>query len=692
MALDPYDSCPCGSGKKFKWCCQPIHVEINKAFEQDAAGQHEVALRSMDAVAAQHPGNPEVWGRKAQLLYQMDKVEEAESALQKAFELSPNYPFGHYLRGKFRQYEGEIPGALILFRKAAELYDPAARQILGNLHALIADCELRLNRPVAARAALETARRFDPAADEFAKSLDAIFGEEGRYPLAARRAYAYQSPPAEPADRRAAWDRALGSAATGKLGDAARAFQQLVQENDQDAAAWYNLGLTRAWQGDHPAALEALDRYVVLEPDTDKAAAAWALAEVLRLGQGMEEQADYVEHSAFLPLRDPKAFLDALTGLERERRLFGVQVNQENGILTGLVLEPVQALTPELAARATPRLGAYLLMGGPMARVWHVNRDSCEKVVQELGTRAGDAIGEAEFHRGPAQFSEVLAEGLGFPVGSADEADTKKRMEESYARYLEETWIHRPLHSLGHIPAIDAAGHANLRKKLCGVVQFLEECGGIGPRLYDFNRLRRKLGLLADAPVAAETAAADFSALNAAELAQLSPESLTDEQAEEAYQAALKLDAREIAARLARNLIGRSPRPDRPDRFALYGQLVQQALTEGDTTAALDFVNEGEKADCEHNQGRRRNDYELRRAQIQARRGDIDLAQETFERLIARDPSELRFRGSAAEAMLSARQGPRALRFAQEGLEQARKQNQRDSEEYFKELVAAAQK
>ena len=84
MAFDPYGPCPCGSGKKFKWCCQPIHVEIDKAFRQDEDGQHDMALRIMSGVVAQHPDNPEAWGRHAQLLYQNDRVEEAEKALDKA--------------------------------------------------------------------------------------------------------------------------------------------------------------------------------------------------------------------------------------------------------------------------------------------------------------------------------------------------------------------------------------------------------------------------------------------------------------------------------------------------------------------------------------------------------------------------------------------------------------------------------
>ena len=42
MAFDPYDPCPCGSGKKFKWCCQPVYVQIDKAFQQDADGLQRV--------------------------------------------------------------------------------------------------------------------------------------------------------------------------------------------------------------------------------------------------------------------------------------------------------------------------------------------------------------------------------------------------------------------------------------------------------------------------------------------------------------------------------------------------------------------------------------------------------------------------------------------------------------------------
>jgi hypothetical protein len=180
--------------------------------------------------------------------------------------------------------------------------------------------------------------------------------------------------------------------------------------------------------------------------------------------------------------------------------------------------------------------------------------------------------------------------------------------------------------------------------------------------------------------------------MGAAELAALNAANLSDEQLEQAYQAAVKLDAEELAANFARNLIARPMQPERTDRFPWYSYLTQHALRSGDKDAALDYINEGEKADCEHNEGRRRNDYEQRRGQVHVKRGEVEQAAEVFQRLIERVPSNFRYRGSAAEAMLSLRQPARALRFAEEGIAAARQSNDRDSEQYLQELAAAANK
>jgi hypothetical protein len=246
---------------------------------------------------------------------------------------------------------------------------------------------------------------------------------------------------------------------------------------------------------------------------------------------------------------------------------------------------------------------------------------------------------------------------------------------------------------------MDAAGHTVLRRKLLGVIRFVEDCSKGGMvSTYDFGRLRRKLGLTAGAGAALAAAGAgvaaatDISAMGAPELAGLQAESLGPAELEQAWHAAQKLDANDLAVRFAKVLATKPADPARPDRYPLFNYLTQQALQEGDTTGALDWVNEGEKNDCEQNEGRRRNDYELRRGQVHVKRGEVDAAGDVFQRLIDRVPTEMRFRTAAAEAMLSLRQGAKALAFAEAGLESARKQNDRDSADHLQELVAAAKK
>ncbi len=693
MAIDPYASCPCGSGKKFKWCCQDIHEEIDRAFGQQQEGQHEAALRTMEEVVRKHPDNPEAWGRQAQLLSVNGRVEEAEQALEKAFALNPNYAYGHLLRGMFRQQEGELVGALMLFRKAVELYAADAPD-LGFLYQMIADIEMRLNRPVAARAALKQALHVEPANGELREAFDGAFGERSRLPETARKDYRFVAPPAPSAE----WQRLLSEASTGRLSDAQKALQGWTEQHAEDATGWYDLGLVQAWLGNNPAAVEALGRYVELEADEEKAGQAWALAEVLRCGHGMEAEADYVEHRAVFILNNAQPVVGLLQKWEQARRLLGLRSDPERGLLSALILDEVPSLVLSGAASPPAKLAAYLLIAGNVMQLQHPRAESLDKVVTEMRAQLGGAVSEPQRSVGPTNFGDVVADALLFPTAPTTELDMEAKVREHARNYFEEQWIHKPLKSLGGVPPIDAAGHRTLRKRLRGVLQFIQDCSADNsPRLYDFDRLRRKLGLAAGEPAAATGAAeaaapSDVSAMGAAELAALDPERLADAALEQAFRTAVKLDAREVAGKFARTLVGRPANPAAPDRWPAYQLLIQQAQSEGDYDAALGYVDAGEKADCESNEGRRRNDYEVRRGRILAKAGQSGPARDVFERLLGRVPGDVQIAGAAAEAMLGAKQPKDALKFAEQGLAQARAQNNRDSEGYFLELIQAAKK
>lgn len=692
MTNNPYASCSCGSGKKFKFCCQPIHEQIARIYEMNEGGQHEAALRAMKELVDQHAANPEAWGRYAQLLYQNEKLPEAEEAITKAFELFPNYPFGFYLKAHFRLNEGEIGGGLLLLRKAAEHYDPAAADILAEIYMKIYDCEMRLHRPIAAHAAVNLALRFNPANEQLRQGIAKVFSQENpNLPASATRTYAFKSLPAGAAEQRKAdWNAALQSSASARLSDAVKAFEQLTQGDPAEAEAWYNLGLSQAWSGNNAAGVTAFDQYVQRETDETQAAQAWATAEVLLFGHGMEDEANIVEHSIFFGVRDPKAFVNELGVLEREGLLAGAQINQEQGILNATILEsPGPALTPELAAKQNLRPAAYLTLAGTLVHLSHHQREPLDALVEKFKAKLGDVIVQSQYVRGPAKFADAIAEGISVPRAATKE-EAEQRVREGFEKYFEEIWIHRPLKSIGNLPPVDAAGHGTMRKKLRGTLQFLRECGAMAQAPYDFDRLARKLGLLQTS--AQDVAKPDIASLGAADLAALKADALGSAELDQAYQAALKLDAKELAGAFAAQLVARPAYPERPDRFPLYQLLIAQALAQGNLDAAADYVNDGERDDCEKNEGRRRNDYELRRAQVHARRGEFDDAERVYDALIARAPTEMNYRVDAAQAMVSARQGARAMKYAKDGLAAAQKQKNRDLEGHFKELLEAAER
>lgn len=695
--MDPYASCTCGSGKKFKWCCQPIQDEINQVFALLEQGQAEAALRAMEEVTARHPTNPQVWGQKAQVQYLIGQHAEAEATLDKAFELFPTYPFGFFLKASFRTNEGEIAGGLLLLRKAAEHYDPNAMDMLAQIHVDIFNCEMKLNHPVAARAALDLAARFQPANEEIRKAVQNIFeGENPNLPLSARRLYHFKSPPSASPEVRHAWENVLKTPGAATLAKAAHLFDQLTQADERDSAAWYNLALCRAWMGQNARAVEALDRYLALETDEAQAGQAWALAEVLRLGHGMEDQADIVVHSISFGLTNPETFVAALEELQREGRLTGTRVDEEQGVLSGVILEvPPPALTPELQAKQALRPAAYLVMMGSVVRLWNVDRELLQSTFTQLQQKLGPVIAQPHTAREPAKFVDVLSEALRIPRNATNQEEMAQRMREGFEKHFEEAWIHRPLKSLGGVTPLDAVGHGTLRKKLRGIIQFIRECAQMTKHVYDLDRLERKLGLTGAAPAATATEGKtpiDISALSTAELAGLNTDSLSASELDQAYQAAIKLDARELAGKFAGILVEKPAYPERPDRFPLFQLLINQAVAQSNFDDALEYVNDGERDDCEHNEGKRRNEYELRRAQLHAKRGEFDDAERVYDALISRVPTELNYRVNAAETMLSARQGPRALKYAKEGAAAALKAQNRDLEGHFKELTEAAQR
>ncbi|MBL8867437.1 MAG: tetratricopeptide repeat protein, partial [Planctomycetia bacterium] len=521
-----------------------------------------------------------VWCHYANVLYMEGRTEDAEKALQEAFKLQSDCPMAYFTRAMFRQNEGEILGALLLFRKALEAYPPEATGPIADTCEMIARTELMFNRPVACRAVFERAVNAQPQDQELRMQFDAMFGEESRLPAPARKAYTFR-----PATR------ALPATADlAKFGEAKAAYEQLVQQVPDDPAAHFNLGLVKAWLGEQPQAVESLNRSLELEVDDYRAEETAALIEVLKCGQGMETDAEYVEYRAFLPIRDPGSISGLLQNLAQTGRMIAPQMSEDGAFFSALLVEPLPSLLETGTQLA--KVVANINISSGVIRVWYPVEETLKKVVADLREGLQLAVGEPTFQLGPIQFGDVALEALAYPVRTADIAEAEAKLRDHATNYFENKWLHAPLRSLGGISPMDAVGSKLLRKRVLGIIKFVESCLlGSAPRkkrgdstepieIYDFNRLRHKLGIemvavAAPVPVAVPAPAPatppvpakrDFTAMNAADLGSLAIEELSVAELEDAMKAAIKLDARELAVAFARAGAARPHDAAKPDR------------------------------------------------------------------------------------------------------------------------------
>lgn len=692
MALNPYDTCPCGSGKKFKFCCAPYYGLVEQALTQQQNGQHESCLKTVAELTDKHKDYPPAWGYAAQVLYNEGKAEEAEAALDKGFALQPNFPMGFFLRGLFRQNEGELIGALLLYRKAAEAYDPAAHDQLAYVHEVIARSELMLNRPVACHAALERVVHFQPQDQEVRAQYNAMFGPQSRMPNCAKKKYSF----------RKTMRPVPAGADTGRLSDAKAAFEKLTADAPNDPAGWFNLGLIRAWLGEQPAAVEALNKSIELEMDDTRAEEAAALAEVLKSGAGMEADSDYVEHRYYYPIRDAEAVSQLLQIWSQEQRLFGAQMDEQGMTFSAMVVEVLPTLLDTGTTMA--KVVAHLNISGGVMRLWHSVKESVEKVAVEVKDRLNLAVAEVVTGVAPSQLGDAVQEAIVYPVQAASNEEAEKKLQEYAQHFFEDVWTKRPLKSLGNSTPLDAAGSKLMRKRLLGVIRFLDDClksTSPGRRVgetveplnvYDFDRLRHKLGALVTASSETITEQRDFSAMSAADLATVPLASLSVSELADGMRAAMKLDARELAVNYAKAAVARPADASYPDRFPFYFALANGLVAGGDVPGAVALLTEGAAHDATNNEGKRISDFGRQKGKIFARSGDAASAAAAFDAVIAANADDPRNYIDAAETMLRVKDKANAAKFADAGLAKAKLLGNRDLEGACMELAAAAKK
>ena len=99
MPIDPYSLCPCGSGKKVKWCCATILPELDRVVGLIENNQIELALNGLDRLSERGVNPPYIETLRAQALARFEKIDEAVKSIDKTIEHFPTSGLARETRG-----------------------------------------------------------------------------------------------------------------------------------------------------------------------------------------------------------------------------------------------------------------------------------------------------------------------------------------------------------------------------------------------------------------------------------------------------------------------------------------------------------------------------------------------------------------------------------------------------------------
>ena len=273
MALvDPYSPCPCGSDKKFKWCCQKVESYAERGHRLEVNGQHSAALAAYDEGLAKVPRNPWLLMQKTVLLVELQKLDEARKCVASVIQSQPeNLGAASLLCRLVLATEGPV-AAVAELQRALLHARPEARNQLFKITAIVAIDLAKAGYFPAALKHFELAVGLDSSAESVLESALASFKSNAAVAPWLKDYHALQDVPGGlEGPLRQQFLQALGWARDGLWDPAAAAFELLSADRVAGHAADHNLGLCRLWLGDDEAAIAALRRWIAGEGPTTRA-------------------------------------------------------------------------------------------------------------------------------------------------------------------------------------------------------------------------------------------------------------------------------------------------------------------------------------------------------------------------------------------------------------------------------------
>lgn len=287
--IDVYQPCPCGSGRKLKFCCHAIVFEMAKVSELQESHQHQAALNLLETIEKKVQPRDQ-WSRawtktsRAFLKFALEDTSTARELIAEVLEEIPEHPLAVAVNAILSVAADGYPAAMRAAYRAFQYSAETQPFLLSHLSIALARHMMVKGSLLGAGHHFGLALRFDPENEEAAEELR-DFLRDPRIPYPLRDSYALRSIPADDPFH-AQFEKAVELASQARFSDAAKAFGAVARQDPKRVTIWWNIALCHAWAGEDPLAVEAFKAAAAHETDFDSAADYLALSRLLKVPGG----------------------------------------------------------------------------------------------------------------------------------------------------------------------------------------------------------------------------------------------------------------------------------------------------------------------------------------------------------------------------------------------------------------------
>jgi hypothetical protein len=601
VPIDAHSLCPCGNGKKIKFCCPDLLGELQKIERMLEGKQNLACLGHIERLQEREPDRACLLAIKGMLLRAMGQWEEAQANAATFVAKHPDNPTALVELAIATAAEQGGCAAMGPLQRALAACNGEIPSRVYEALGMVARVLLSEGQWSAGRALLQlqmAIHQDDPQPVETLVEINRMTD----LPLLLKH-----DPIIAPCPDDVPWkvrfEDALGPVAAGNWQAGAEKLAALADEVPDSPAIWGNLATLRGWLADTAGCIDALRRFAATQIPLEEAVEAEALAMLLAdspLGDPLEIL------SATWTVKDVELFQAALT---LESRVIEVSLDasswaDENSpppkaaylILNRPVLDKAEDLSPETVSRL---LGQAMLFGRQTDRearlqVLGVTRADLPQLQTSLQEIADDAFDpqsvEEEVIARTSASRELIQRRWHLPRGA-----TTGQFEMLAAAHTRDALLNRwPQLELGIFDGKSArqvAGDESCRVKLLAAVMVLQSWNESAPGEFDYNQLRSQLGLPALEPI--DPSEAKIGELPLVRLSRVMVDRASDEALCLGYRRALAFGATAALGKFARAIVDRASLAGSAEQLRSYRTLVE---LERDPEKALPYIDEGRRA------------------------------------------------------------------------------------------------